>query len=90
MQHNLTLRGPVLSLEPRVEIGSTFYGRRFWGGDTNPNVKLLMLTHAFDTWACERVALRCDADNERSVGAIVREQWPGVRRSLLSRVEPGE
>lgn len=105
---------------PRVEIGSTFYGRRFWGGDTNPHVKLLMLTHAFDTWACERVALRCDADNERSVGAIerlgakpegvlrahrrrhdgtvadtayfsiVREQWPGVRRSLLSRVEPGE
>ena len=27
---------------PRVEIGHTFYGRRFWGGDTNPHTKLLM------------------------------------------------
>ena len=31
-----------------------------------------MLTHAFDTWACERVALRCDADNTRSAAAIQR------------------
>ena len=57
---------------PRVEIGHTFYGRRFWGGDTNPHTKLLMLTHAFDTWSCERVALRCDADNTRSAAAIQR------------------
>lgn len=57
---------------PRVEIGHTFYGRRFWGGPTNPHTKLLMLSHAFDTWHCERVALRCDADNQRSAGAIRR------------------
>jgi RimJ/RimL family protein N-acetyltransferase len=57
---------------PRVEIGHTFYGRRFWGGPTNPHTKLLMLSHAFDTWRCERVALRCDADNQRSAGAIRR------------------
>ncbi len=57
---------------PRVEIGHTFYGRAFWGGDTNPHTKLLMLTHAFETWACARVALRCDADNTRSAGAIRR------------------
>ena len=57
---------------PRVEIGHTFYGRRFWGGDTNPHTKLLMLAHAFDTWSCERVALRCDADNARSAAAIQR------------------
>jgi RimJ/RimL family protein N-acetyltransferase len=57
---------------PRVEIGHTFYGRRFWGGETNPHVKLLMLTHAFETWRCERVALRCDAENPRSAGAIER------------------
>lgn len=57
---------------PRVEIGHTFYGRAFWGGETNPHAKLLLLTHAFDHWACERVALRCDADNTRSAAAIQR------------------
>jgi len=57
---------------PRVEIGHTHYGRRFWGGATNPAAKLLMLGHAFDGWGCVRVALRCDADNERSAGAIRR------------------
>jgi len=57
---------------PRVEIGHTFYGRAFWGGPTNPSTKLLMLRHAFETWSCERVALRCDADNRRSAAAIER------------------
>lgn len=57
---------------PRVEVGHTQYGRRFWGGETNPHAKLLLLTHAFETWGCERVALRCDADNLRSARAIQR------------------
>ena len=57
---------------PRVEIGHTQYGRRFWGGDTNPACKLLLLTQAFEVWGCVRVALRCDAANERSAGAIRR------------------
>ena len=57
---------------PRVEIGATQYGRRYWGGLTNPACKLLMLTHAFDVWGCVRVALRCDAGNERSAAAILR------------------
>jgi RimJ/RimL family protein N-acetyltransferase len=57
---------------PRVEVGHTYYARRFWGGETNPHTKLQMLTHAFDAWACERVALRCDADNARSAAAIQR------------------
>ena len=57
---------------PRVEIGHTYYARRFWGGETNPHTKLLMLDHAFGVWSCERVALRCDADNARSAAAIQR------------------
>ena len=102
---------------PRVEIGHTFYGRRFWGGDTNPHAKLQLLTHAFDTWGCERVALRCDAANKRSARAIerlgarpegvlrshrrrhdgtvadtayfaiVRAEWPAVRRGLRERID---
>jgi RimJ/RimL family protein N-acetyltransferase len=76
-----------VSSVPRVEIGHTYYGRRFWGGDTNPHTKLLMLGHAFGVWACERVALRCDADNARSAAAIRRlgARPEGVLRSHRRR-----
>ena len=72
---------------PRVEIGHTQYARRHWGGPTNPHAKLLMLTHAFEVWECERVALRCDADNLRSAGAIERlgARPEGVLRSHRRR-----
>lgn len=56
----------------RVEIGTTWYGRAFQGGSTNPAAKLLLLGHAFDVWGLNRVALRCDARNERSARAIER------------------
>jgi N-acetyltransferase len=72
---------------PRVEVGHTFYGRRYWGGETNPHTKMLMLTQAFEEWACERVALRCDAANARSAGAIERlgARPEGVLRSHRRR-----
>jgi RimJ/RimL family protein N-acetyltransferase len=72
---------------PRVEIGHTYYARRLWGGLTNPHTKLQMLTHAFDGWACERVALRCDAANTRSAAAIRRlgAQPEGVLRGHRRR-----
>jgi RimJ/RimL family protein N-acetyltransferase len=56
----------------RVEIGTTWYGRAFQGGRTNPATKLLLLEHAFERWGLNRVALRCDARNERSARAIER------------------
>jgi len=56
----------------RVEIGTTWYGRAFQGGRTNPATKLLLLEHAFDVWGLNRVALRCDSRNERSARAIQR------------------
>lgn len=56
----------------RVEIGTTWYGRAFQGGRTNPATKLLLLGHAFDAWEVNRVALRCDARNVRSARAIER------------------
>lgn len=61
-----------LPLVPRVEIGHTFYGRPWWGGDTNPAAKLALLTHAFEVWGAQRVALRADARNARSIAAIQR------------------
>lgn len=56
----------------RVEIGHTFFAPRWWGTDTNPACKYLMLRHAFETWGCVRVAFRADTRNTRSVGAITR------------------
>ncbi|MCJ1707545.1 GNAT family N-acetyltransferase [Microbacterium sp. VKM Ac-2923] len=56
----------------RIEIGTTWYGRAFQGGRTNPAAKLLLLQQAFDTWVLNRVALRCDARNARSARAIER------------------
>lgn len=67
--------------QDRVEIGYTFYGRRFWGGRTNPWCKLLMLRYAFDEWRLHRVALRCDVRNVRSIAAI--ERLGAVREGLL-------
>jgi RimJ/RimL family protein N-acetyltransferase len=56
----------------RVELGSTFYARQWWGGVTNPACKYLLLRHAFDELGVARVALRADARNSRSIGAITR------------------
>jgi RimJ/RimL family protein N-acetyltransferase len=55
----------------RLEIGATWYGRPWWGTRVNPAAKLLLLGHAFDALGARRVALRCDAGNERSRRAIV-------------------
>jgi RimJ/RimL family protein N-acetyltransferase len=62
----------LVPAQGRVEIGSTWYARPFWGGRTNPATKLLLLGHAFETLGLNRVALRCDARNLRSAAAIRR------------------
>jgi RimJ/RimL family protein N-acetyltransferase len=65
----------------RCEVGHTFYGRRWWGGRTNPACKLALLTHAFEVWGMARVALRADARNARSIGAM--ERLGCVREGVL-------
>ncbi|MGP9694572.1 GNAT family N-acetyltransferase [Brachybacterium sp. AOP25-B2-12] len=54
----------------RVEIGSTIYARRVWGTRVNPACKLLLFGHAFEVFAVQRAALRCDHRNARSHAAI--------------------
>lgn len=56
----------------RAEIGHTHYARRVWGTSVNPACKLALLEQAFDAWGCQRVALRADATNARSIAAITR------------------
>ncbi|WP_144785776.1 GNAT family N-acetyltransferase [Microbacterium sp. BH-3-3-3] len=72
----------------RVEIGTTWYGRSFQGGRTNPAAKLLLLAHAFEGWGVNRVALRCDARNERSARAIERVGATREGRLRQHRIAP--
>lgn len=56
----------------RVEIGWTFLARRCQRAGINPEAKLLMLGHAFDTLGLRRVELKTDALNSTSRRAILR------------------
>ena len=55
-----------------VEIGWTWLAGDAQRTAINTEAKLLMLTHAFETWAVHRVCLRTDRRNERSRNAIER------------------
>ena len=72
----------------RVEIGSTFYGREWWAGETNPACKLMLLRHAFEVLELRRVALRCDARNTRSRAAILRLGAQEEGRLRAHRIAP--
>jgi N-acetyltransferase len=55
-----------------VEIGWTWLAADAQRTAANTEAKLLMLTHAFETWKVVRVNLRTDALNARSRAAIER------------------
>lgn len=62
-----------ISLENRrVEIGWTWIGKEWQRTAVNTEAKLLMLTHAFETWHVNRVELKTDFLNVRSRRAIAR------------------
>ncbi len=56
----------------RTEIGWTWINPQWQRTYINTEAKLLMLTHAFETWNCIRVELKTDALNEKSRNAILR------------------
>ena len=56
----------------RAEIGWTWIAPAWQKTFVNTNAKLLMLTHAFETWKCVRVELKTDVLNEKSRNAILR------------------
>ena len=65
------------------EIGQTWYTRSAIRTAANTEAKLLMLTHAFETWEMLRVCLHTDARNERSRAAIARlgARFEGILRA---------
>lgn len=65
------------------EIGYTWLTRSAIRTGANTESKLLMLTHAFETWQVLRVCLHTDVRNQRSRAAIERigGKFEGILRS---------
>jgi RimJ/RimL family protein N-acetyltransferase len=74
-----------------VEIGSTWLTPRAQRTGVNLEAKLLMLTHAFETWQVHRVSLKADTRNTRSHEAIMRlgATFEGTRRAHFPASEGG-
>lgn len=70
---------------PRVEIGSTWNRASAQGSGSNPESKLLLLGHAFETLGCPAVEFRTHWMNQQSRAAIERlgAKLDGVLRSHL-------
>ncbi len=66
----------------RLEIGWTWYARRFQRTHVNTAVKLLLMSHAFDTLAASVIGWRTDNYNFASQRAIERL---GARRDGVIR-----
>ena len=53
-----------------IEIGYTWYGKKFQGSGINKNCKHLLLEFAFEKLEMERVAFAANSKNERSLNAM--------------------
>jgi RimJ/RimL family protein N-acetyltransferase len=75
---------------PRVEIGSTWNSASSQGTGTNPDSKLLLLRHAFETIGCPAVEFRTHWLNHQSREAVARlgAKQDGVLRNH-SRTKDG-
>jgi len=65
------------------EIGYTWLARSAIRTAANTEAKLLMLTHAFETWQVLRVCFHTDARNQRSRAALERigAKYEGILRA---------
>lgn len=69
----------------RCEIGWTWVAPQWQRSAVNTEAKLLMLTHAFETWGCNRVQLKTDSLNTQSRTAILRlgAKQEGIHRQHI-------
>ena len=56
-------------------------GAGIWGSAVNPEAKLLLLAHCFETWGARRVQFKTDHENLRSQAAIAK--LGAVREGVL-------
>jgi RimJ/RimL family protein N-acetyltransferase len=76
----------IIANVDRVEIGWTWYAKRWQKSHVNTACKLLLLEHAFDQLGCQVVGLRTDNFNftsQRAIEAlgakkdgVIRHHWP--------------
>jgi RimJ/RimL family protein N-acetyltransferase len=93
MTRYLTIRRrEELSPPYAVEIGGTWLCASAQRTGINLEAKLLLLTHAFETWHVERVDFKTDARNERSRSALeaLGATFEGVLRRWQPSHVPGE
>lgn len=53
-----------------VQLGYTWYGKKFQGSGLNKHCKYLLLQFAFEDLGMERVEFRADNGNEKSIAAM--------------------
>ena len=69
----------------KCAIGYTWIAKSAQRTSVNTEAKLLLLTHAFETWNCVRVELITDVRNEQSRAAVLRlgAKQEGILRKHL-------
>ena len=94
----------IIAAADRVEIGYTWYAKRFQRSHVNSACKLLLFTHGFEALKCKVVGLRTDNFNftsQRAIEAlgakkdgVIRRHWPrrdgSVRDTVMYSVLAGE
>jgi len=77
----------IVAAIDRVEIGYTWYAKRWQRSHVNTTCKLLLFTHAFESLGCKVVGLRTDNFNFASQRAIERlgARKDGVLRHHVAR-----
>jgi RimJ/RimL family protein N-acetyltransferase len=69
----------------RVEIGWTWLRRSAWGTGANVETKFLLLEHAFERCAMQRVEFKTDARNLQTRGALlaIGARFEGIARKHM-------
>jgi len=74
-----------------LQLGYTWYGKKFQGTGLNKHCKYILLQFAFEQMGMERVEFRADNSNERSIAAMksIGCTIEGVLRSTSPKHEGG-
>jgi len=94
----------IIAAADRVEIGYTWYAKRYQRSHVNTACKLLLFSHGFEALKCGVVGLRTDNFNfasQRAIEAlgakkdgVIRHHWPrrdgSVRDTVMYSVLAGE
>src|SRR6266487_5062597 len=74
-----------------LQLGYTWYGKKFQGTGLNKHCKYLLLSFAFEDTSIERFELRADNNNARSIAAMksIGCKVDGVLRANMPKREGG-